>query len=147
MATQIVDDEHVARYCGFQKLVANGTKVEVSPAAFELRTHSSERFLSVNHCEHHSGSLLQQLRGILNDLTAKAFRFASSGALAVVKAGSIRSCGEERNCSLRVRRRHHPDDTSYASIDGLPLDNSDKELLQLLAAAANAQVHLVKNIP
>lgn len=146
MATNINDGEHIARYCGFQKLV-HEPALSVTPAAFELRHGVGETYLSVNHCEHHAGVRLGQLRGILNDLDAKGFKVAKSGALAVVDAKVIRDCGAVRSRDLRVRRRHHEKDRSYASIDGMPVDNSDKDLLDLLAAAANSEVHAISKIP
>ncbi len=88
-----------------------------------------------------------QLRAILGDLAAKGFKSALSGALAVLNAGEIGVCGRARDRNLRVRRRHDPYDTSYASVEGLPLDNSDTELLELLATTATIELHIVKDIP
>lgn len=147
MVSNIPDGEHVARYCGHQKIVTSSAGPSVTPAAFELREQASEKYLSVNHCEHHTGTRLDQLRLILGNLTTKGFTWRASGALAVLDAAEVRRCGEDRSTPLRVRRRHHEQDPSYASIDGMPLNNSDLELLDMLAAAANAEVHLVSNIP
>jgi hypothetical protein len=145
MPKNVQDGDHVARYCSFQKLVHEPT-LSVIPAAFELRQHKDEKFLSVNHCEHHVGARLAQLKAVLTDLTAKTFNWSKSGAFAIANAKLIRDCGKARSRDLRVRRRHHEKDQSYASIDGLPLDNSDRELLALLAADATAEVHLIKSV-
>lgn len=68
MATNVNDGEHIARYCGFQKLVHEPV-LSVTPAAFELRSRAGETYLSVNLCEHYTGPRPSQLRAILSDLT------------------------------------------------------------------------------
>lgn len=146
MPNNIDPTEHVARYCGFQKIDRSVDPPWITPAAFELRQQAAEKHLSVNHCEHHSGSRPVQLRAILGDLTAKSFGWKASGAFAVLNASRVVSCGRQRSRSIRVRRRQHPHDQSYASIDGLPLDNADTELLSLLATEA-VEVHLIANVP
>lgn len=143
MPVSIEDSHHVARYCSSQKLIQSDP-LGVNPLAFELRT--GEPYLSVNHCEQHTAPLLAQLRCILTDLAAKAFTTKPSGGFAVLNVGRIKECGERRDADLRVRRRQHDQDTSYASIDGLP-SNTDVELLDLLAFEATLSVHRVADIP
>jgi hypothetical protein len=145
MPVAVDDAHHVARYCSFQKLIQRDP-LEVNPLAFELR--EAETFLSVNHCEHHPEPLLTQLRGILHDLDAKGFITKPAGGLAVLNVKKIKESGERRDANLRVRRRHDEKDASYASIDGLPSkDNTDAELLDLLALEATLSVHRVSDIP
>lgn len=150
MAVNIDAEHHIARYCSHQKLI-HTDPIEVSPMAFELRPAANgrpaETYLSVNHCEHHAGSLLERLRAILFDLAAKNFTTKPTGALAVLNVGRVVQCGATRDRNLRVRRRQHNDDPSYASIDGMPADNSDTELLDLLAIEASLAVHRVGDIP
>lgn len=145
MPVAVDNAHHVARYCSFQKLIQSDP-LAVNPLAFELR--EAETFLSVNHCEHHPAPLLTQLRGILRDLDAKRFTTKATGGLAVLNVGRVKGCGERRDANLRVRRRHHDQDASYASIDGLPpKNNTDIELLDLLALEATLSVHRVSDIP
>jgi hypothetical protein len=146
MAVNIDPTEHVARYFGFQKFDRSVDPPWVMPGAFELRQSASERYLSVNHCEHYQSARLQQLQSILGDLTAKAFNWKKSGGFAILNADRVVTCGRNGSRSLRVRRRQHLQDQSYASIDGLPLDNSDLQLLNMLAVEA-VEVHLVSAIP
>ena len=146
MAVNVDATQHVARYCSSQKIDRKVQPAEPMPFAFALR-EGKETFLSVNHCEHHSGARLDQLRSILGDLTAKGYGWSKSGGFSVLNSGKVLECGEARDRALRVRRRHHHLDRSYASIEGLPVDNSDSELLALLATKGSVEFHLVADIP
>jgi hypothetical protein len=132
--SRIPDDHHVARYCGRQRQVRHPISdvlLGVSPDAFALRV--GENAISTNYLEHRLGPQKSQLQGIVGDLAAKGYKTSSGGAFAVLQIAKACGCGTRRGKELHIHRQDHPQDPSYATIRGVPLDNSDQELLSLLA--------------
>jgi hypothetical protein len=134
--------DHVARYCHPQRVirdVATGAVMGLFPDVFKLRTHQSETYLSLNHFEYFTGDVDHQFREILAVMRGK-FKRPPEPVIARLNAGSIVACGTSRQRQLRVRRRGKNKDPSYASLEGLPQDNSDEILLAKLAGETCIEV-------
>ena len=135
--TRIPDEHHVARYCSSSRLqIVDGVIRGIFPQAFELRVERQETTLSTNYLEHRSGNRDEQLQGIMQDMAGKGVEPRRTGAFGVMHVGKTIQCGIDRSRALHVYRQKHDQDPSYATIRGLPLDNSDIELLNLLATVA-----------
>lgn len=135
---ELLDEEHVVRHCSRQKQIRdqNEVLIGVSPAAFELRRERNETYLSATWLEHCGAASPANLRGVKQLLIASGFDLAPKTALVACNAGRIRGCGSERSAKLRVRHEPSRSNPAYSAIRGLPLDNSDLRLLQLLATVS-----------
>jgi hypothetical protein len=149
-ARDIPADHHVARYCHPQRGVVRdpSTKAILGlwPQAFELRSRNvtlptgqvqiqREAYLSLNYFEHFGHDLANQLLEILATMRAK-FKRPPEPVIARLNVGRIIACGTANNRLLRVRRKFSKTDPSYAALEGLPLDNSDHNLLTQMAQRA-----------
>jgi hypothetical protein len=142
----IPNSDHVARYCNPQRVVRDPrTKVVtgVFPQAFELR--SGEGYLSTYWMEAFVGDIDFRFKSVLGALRKK-FQLKPTGAFARLNAGDVVQSGTVRNRVLRIRDRSHVNDIGYSGIYGLPADNSDWELLALLAHECCKEVREVSGI-
>lgn len=134
----LLDVEHVVRQCSRQRQVRDehDTLLGVTYFAFELRTAKQESYLSLAWLEHFGLDRVVSLKEICAMWTAAERKVAPKDALAICNVGVVRHCGSQNSCKLRVR--HEPKEMlpAYAVIRGLPLDNSDRRLLEMLAAEA-----------
>ena len=138
MAHRPIDKQHhVARLCGHQRLQrdpVSGEIVAVWPAAFELRVKENETYLSANWLEYFVGDVLEQLCQALAVLRGKMKRkIGPQSALLRLNVGEVLAAGEVQSIKLRVMHEMKKTDPAYAAIRGLPRDNGDKELLDLLS--------------
>ena len=130
------DDEHFVRLCSRQKQIRehDGTLRGVTWEAFSLRTNIKEDYLSGALLEHFQGTQREQAVAAVEAMKSAGMVFSDKHAVAVCSAGSIRGCGTKQKRKLRVRHEPNKKNASYSKVRGLPLDNSDNELLSLLAA-------------
>ena len=142
-------DEHFVRCCSRQKQIRDehGVLQGVTWQAFALRVERSETYLSGALLEHINGSQSEQLASTVKNLKTTGLSIKPNHALALCNANSIKDCGLQRTRKLRVRHEPKKTSLSYAAIRGLPIDNSDSELLELLAAQSVGVLRLVSDIP
>ena len=130
------DDEHFVRLCSRQKQIRedDGTLLGVTWEAFSLRTKIRENYLSGAMLEHFQGTPRKQAAAAVEAMKSAGMVFSDKHAVAVCLAGSIRGCATKQKCTLRVRHEPNKKNAAYSAVRGLSLDNSDLELLSLLAA-------------
>jgi hypothetical protein len=146
----VPDDDHVVRYCNSQRVIRNqetGVVTGVHFAAFELRTEKQEEYLSLIWFEFFPGSDHERYKSVKAALEARRpAPLHPKSALAKLKAGSIVATGRQRKHSLRIRDRSSAKQPGYASIEGLPKDNSDADLLESLVADCCTEIISVGEI-
>jgi hypothetical protein len=89
--------------------------------------------------EHFSNHIDIQFREVVRALRAKR-TVSPHSAIARLHVGSIIQAGAARGRSIAVWNRSSKDNPGYAGIYGLPLDNSDRQLLASLANQCCVQV-------
>ncbi len=139
--------DHVARYCNNQRVERDPKTKAVTgvlPQAFELNL--GETYLSSYWMEVLNANLDVQFKAVLAALRKKHLGIKSNGAFARLNAGLIVQSGTLRNRTLRVRDKSSPGDMGYTGVYGLPADNSDLELLALLADDSCKEVREVAAI-
>lgn len=140
--------DHVARHCNSQRVIRHPVTREVQgvwPEAFELRVTRNEEYLSAHWMEYFSTDIDLQFRDVVKALRKKRDVVPNS-AIARLNAGLIVGAGSLRGHSLRIRDRSSTSDPGYSGIYGVPCDNSDAELLALLATECCIQVRAVRDI-
>lgn len=145
----VLDEEHVVRCCSRQKQVVSedGTILGVTSETFSLRPND-KGYLSVALFESISGNTATRLAHICNQWDKSGFRYnRKSAVMAICNAGDIRNCGQKRGHSLRVVHEPTSLNDAYAAVRRLPRDNTDIELLEMLAAEAVTELHLIASIP
>jgi hypothetical protein len=112
-----------------------------------LRTDIEETDLSVNWLEHCVGTRNQRLKAVVAFHRAK-FRspLSPKSGVAVLNAERIRDIGDAHGHRLRVRSTPSPQDLSYSQVSGLPLDNSDENLISSLAEEAFKDFMLLSEV-
>ena len=130
------DDEHFVRLCSRQKQIRDedGKILGVTWEAFSLRTEINEDYLSGALLEHFEGTQKEQAVAAVEAMKSAGLIFSDKHAVALCLAGSIRGCAAKQKRKLRVRHEPNKKNAAYSKVRGLPLDNSDNELLSLLAA-------------
>jgi hypothetical protein len=151
----VPQEHHVARYCNKNTVRRDTVTKEflgIFPNAFELNVKKKEEYLSAQWFERFSGSAKQKLKEILTVFRRKIVNsrgqsaVPSEAAIAVLNVDFVLKSGQERSRLLRVRDRSKKGDEGYASIHGLPLDNSDQVLLGKLAYEGCVHLHEVAEI-
>ena len=140
--------DHVARHCNPQRVIRypiTGEVQGVFPEAFELRIKMNEEYLSAHWMEYFSPDIAAQFLEVVKALRKKRDVVPNS-AIARLNAGLIVRAGSLRGHSLRIRDCSSTSDPGYSGIFGLPRDNSDAELLALLATECCIQVRVVRDI-
>jgi len=79
-------------------------------------------------------------------LRKKHLNVRPKGAFARLDAGLVVEAGTARGHPIRVRDSSCPNDPGYAGIFGIPLDNSDLELLALFANDCCIEIRGTDNI-
>lgn len=150
---ELSDEEHVVRRCPYQRIDRDNTTGQILgifPKLMELRQalRPPETYLSVNWLEHCPGTSLDRLRAILKILKRKmpTSDFSPESGLALMNVGRVRHIGQARKRKLTIKSTPKKEDPSYARISGMPLDNSDRDLLADLAAEASSQLILLKHL-
>jgi hypothetical protein len=142
-------DHHVARYCNPQRVIRDPvTKqvIGVFPQAFELRTARKETYVSAYCMETFSADDLKvQFEGVLAALRRK-LTVAQAAVLARLHAGLVVEAGVRCSLQIRVRDRSSGANPGYCGIEGMPPDNTNRELLQLFAAECCKDVRSVEDI-
>lgn len=144
----INDDHHVVRHCKNRLLIReNGAIISVYPAAFELRSATSERpqeeYLSAIYYEFFDrDSPAEQLNACCKalPLTPKAM-----DGLIRLQVKRIKAQGTKCRKSLRVTHEPKKHCEAYSAIRGLP-QKTDDELTGLLAAQAVVEIVEVKKV-
>jgi hypothetical protein len=95
--------------------------------------------------EYFSADVDHQFQEVVKALREKRDVVPNS-ALARLNVGLILKAGLLRGHSLRIRDRSSTSDPGYSGIYGMPRDNSDAELLALLATECCIQVRVVRDI-
>lgn len=143
----INEHHHVARHCNHQRLDRDPTTGEVRgvfPQEFELRPWLNEEYLSLNWFEYFECELAEQYQKILATLRKKR-KVHGDSAIARLNAGAIISVGIGRNLNLRLRNKSSRYNPAYAGLEGMPLDNSDSDLLVGLTQICS-EIRLVSSI-
>ena len=130
----VPDDHHVARFCHPQRGVIRDPITRqikgLHPEAFALRVDRRELYLSMNHFEHFGPDVGVQFTEVLKVLRSKFTN--PKHAIARLNAKRVRACGGDKY-EINVRKHGTKYDLSYVHGTGLPLDNSDRNLLTELA--------------
>ena len=133
-ANDVPDADHVARFCHPQRgVIRDPITKEIKglyPEAFALRVDKNEQYLSMNHFEHFGPDVSAQFTEVLKVLRSKFTN--PKHAIARLNTKKVRDCGGDRH-EINVRKRGDKRDPSYVHCTGLPLDNSDRNLLIELA--------------
>jgi hypothetical protein len=140
--------DHVARHCNPQRVIRHPVTHQVQgvwPEAFELRVPKNEEYLSVHWMEYFSTDIHLQFREVVKALRKKRDVVPNS-AIARLNVRVIVWAGSLRGYSLRIRDRSSTSDPGYSGIYGMSPDNSDAELLALLATECCVQVRAVRDI-
>jgi hypothetical protein len=127
--------DHIARYCNPQRVIHDPRTQAITgvfPQAFELRF--GETYLSTHWMESFGVNVDIQFRAVVAALRRKHPNVKPKGAFARLNAGLVVEAGAARGHPIRVRDRSSPKDPGYAGVVGIPLDNSDLELLALFAS-------------
>jgi hypothetical protein len=141
--------DDIARHLGRAHLETDpetGKVIGVFNTAFDLKVAKKEREASVNHLQYFAGDMLDQLKSIKADMVNTGYTVGNQSAYAVVKVGTVETCGKDSGVSLAVYRRPLERNESHAGLRGLPLDNSNIELRERLAQAASRQVFAAANL-
>ena len=141
------DEESVVRQCSRQKQVVgeDGAILGVTADAFKLRVDIAEEYQSTAWLEYSNGTTDERLRQIV-ELWRSERSVRGNCAMVICNAGRIRVCGQRRSCNLRVRHEPKRTNKAYSTIRRLPYDNSDLELLELLAADAVVAIKLIREL-
>ena len=134
--SQIPSDHHVARRCSAQRLVTdeNGIITGVSPAFFSLRPHMKENDLSCNWVEHIEGTRDQQLASCKESM--KKIRGGAGSRVIISSVDKVRAIGTLFKTKLVIKTKGKKADPSYSGVYGLPLDNSNGDLIAALVDGA-----------
>jgi|SRR5208282_3000547 len=125
-------DEHVVRQCPNSKLIKqDGRVVGVFSEAF--RNRPGERYLSGTWLEYFGGSRQDRLLGVVGALRAMPREVKKKDGLIVLNVGRLEACGKARVATVKCWHEPKPENRAYAAIRGLPADNSDDNLLDLIA--------------
>jgi len=112
-----------------------------------LRIDKKESYLSVNKLEHHEGTKFEQLKAVVAIHREKMpGKLSLRSGVAILKTGRISEIGETYGRHLKVTFTPYKDDPSYSRISGLPLDNSDVNLIGSLADEAYQDFMLLADI-
>lgn len=148
----LTDDDHVVRHCPQRHLIIeNGEVLGVFADAFSLRPAKGDRpaetYLSTTWLEFF-GSVprREQLRQTAACLRAAGREVKGSHGLAVCSVRAIIAAGAQRSSKLRVLYEPIAENPAYSAIRGLPPDNRDIELLELLARDACAEVATIRQV-
>ena len=143
------DDDRVARRCGHQKLDRDPETLAVRgivPQAVALRTEKGEAYLSTSWFEYYPGDEASRLKSVVETYRASGIKLGGNTGIALLCVGKILSAGAARSCALRVTHRKSQKDPAYTRVEGLPLDNSDFVLLQMICDQCCERVTLVSEI-
>ncbi len=140
---------HVARYCNPQ-VVDRDPETDavrgVFPQAFHLRTKQDEEYLSLRRFEHFGAAAPEQWKGVVKAFGGAIKNVRPTSAVARLNCGSVLAAGASRVHTLRMRDRSTNANPGYAGLEGLPRDNSDADLLALMATELCLDVKEVKEI-
>jgi hypothetical protein len=140
---------HVARYCNPQ-LVDRDPESDsvrgVFPQAFALRVKDDEEYLSLRHFEHFGSAVADQWKGVVKAFREKIKNVRPKSAVARLNSGAVLAVGVSRGHELRMRDKSSDKNPGYAGLEGMPRDNSDTELLVLLATQLCLEVKEIAEI-
>jgi hypothetical protein len=146
---EVPEADHLARHCNSQRVIRDPTTREIKgvwPEAFELRTKLEEEYLSTHWMEYFSRDDIDtQFQYVVQALRAKRDVKANS-AIARLKARLVVEAGKSRGHPIRIRDRSSATNPGYAGIYNMPRDNSDRELLAVLANECCIQIRGVDAI-
>lgn len=145
---KLEDHEHFVRFCSRQKQIrdADDRLMGVTWAAFALRPEIDETYLSGGLLEFIAGDRDEQVRSVL-DVTRKSnLVVTSKHAMALCNVASLQGCAATRSRKLRIIHEPNKSNPAYSAVRGLPLDNSDLELLSLIAADSVVAHYLVSDL-
>jgi|GEM_PF-2804283 len=133
----LADENNIVRHCSRQKLIfKDGQAVAVSPFSFRLRPHIGETYLSCDWLEYFEGEKNDQLKEVASSLKNRFSKIGEQDHLAVINVGKTRECGTQRTIKLKVMHTPKTEKKSYSGVYGMPRENSDSILLELLATEA-----------
>ncbi|MBZ0215439.1 MAG: hypothetical protein K8F25_02700 [Fimbriimonadaceae bacterium] len=144
----MADHEHFVRFCSRQKQIrdAEDRLIGVTWEAFTLRPERNETYLSGGLLEFVAGDREEQVRSVLEATRNSPFIVTPKHAMALCNVGSLQACAKTRDRKLRIIHEPNKFNAAYSAVRGLPLDNSDMELLSLIAADSVAAHYLVSDL-
>lgn len=145
---RIDDNDHVCRY-------VRPTLLDIDPetdqvrgvfnAAFHLKA-SDEGELSVNHLEHYTGTMTDQLKAIMIAKKKSGFGVKITSAFVVLQTDEITNAGTKAGLALAsYKDPQPPDDPSHAVVRGLP-DDTSSDVFEDLARIASKRLFLTKHM-
>lgn len=145
-----VPGEHlIARYCEKNFVIRDPVTLEfkgIFPQAFALKEKRAERYLSASWFELFEGDMSTKFRSTVNAIRSYLLGLSSKGAIAVLKTEKVLKVGQDCGHKLRVADMRTQEKQQYIGISGMPLDNSDDELLGLLESEGCIEVREVAAI-
>ncbi len=145
----ISGDHHVARYCNPQRVDRDPETSEIRgvfPQAFALRPEIGEEYLSLRHFEYFGNDINKQYKDILAAFESTIKNVRPISAIARVQCGDWLSAGDARGHKLRMRDASSEKRPGYVELHGMPRDNSDLELLAMIATVLCLEVRGVDQI-
>lgn len=144
---ELMDAEHWVRHCSRQRIIYDqlGNALGITYQAFVLRTERQETYLSGAHFEHVNGTTKDRLRELLRILR-QTLKIGQNDGMAICNAGSVRRIGTSKSVLLRLRLTPNRWNAAYSKLSGLPVDNSNVELLEMLAASGVSELCIVKDV-
>lgn len=142
-------EHHVARYCNSQVVdrdPENNAIRGVFPQAFALKTKQGEPYLSLRQFEYFVGTVDAQFKSLLMVFRDKINNVRPVSAIARLNCDTILAAGTSRGHSFRMRDRSSDENPGYAGLEGMPKDNSDLDLLGILANQLCLEVRGVQEI-
>jgi len=146
--TNLPENDHVVRFVP-QKLLweEDGRLVGVFYTAVALRTEKNETYVSLCWLQHFSDDYED---GICHAAQAigqqrKGIKVAYDG-FTVGAVAKIKEAAASKKTRLRIVHFGHAVHTGYSGIKGLPLDNSNQDLLELLASTAFTDTRYARDI-
>lgn len=129
----VADDHHIGRRCSAQRLTRdeNGEPNGVSPAFFELDINKNEKDLSCDWLEFFSENRPEQIAGV-KDALSKRMGGGNGSRIVVCNVGALKEIGSRFRTGIQIKGKGRKNDPSYSGVFGLPMDNSNGDLIAAL---------------
>lgn len=146
----IPSNHHLAKQCNPQRVIRNIETEAIEGIwsnVFELRPEKNESYISTYCMEAFGQNIDIQYKESVKSLrTIRKFTLKPKGAIARLNVGLIKIVGKERNHNLKVKDKSSKINPGYAGIYGMPKNNSDTLLLDLLAQKCCVEFRSIEEI-
>jgi len=140
---ELLKEEHnIVRKCSRQKQVIDPETrkvVGVTPDFFRLRTED-KGYLSANWLEFNEGDRQQRIEKAFYMMKDGGLIFGAKDVLALSHVEIIKYCGMIHSTKINIKLRPTSRNKAHVGIYGLPKNNSNEDLLGLLAMKSIAEI-------